>query len=257
MLETRVRGFGENTGGGAGVSFSIPLIVGSGGTGRTTAGSATMLVGINSDGLVYDFYNLMASDNATIVRSGTAYFISANTGVAGSSVVYSATGNSYVLISNATDLTADRALSASTGLTLTDGGANGSVSLSVNMNLRKSAIGFFGAGNCSTSMLMENMRVYIPFNVTLSGVWITAQTAPTGAALIINLDQWNSSLGASTSMFLAGSRPTIADGAFVGSNLLPSTVTIFAGSYLGISVDQVGSTISGSNLTVNVITMTS
>lgn len=90
MLETRLRSFGDNTGGtsgsgSGGTTFTIPLIMSSGGTGITKAGSATMLIGMNSSSAEYDFYNLIASDNATIVRSGTAYFISANTGTGGSS----------------------------------------------------------------------------------------------------------------------------------------------------------------------------
>ena len=64
-----------------------------------------MLVGVNSSGTVYDFYNLIASDNTTIVRNGTGYFISANTGTSSSSAVYAATGNKYVVMDFAADLT--------------------------------------------------------------------------------------------------------------------------------------------------------
>lgn len=63
--------------------ISIPLIVTSGGTGLQTAGSGTMLVGMNSSGVTYDYYLLIASNNATVTRSGTAYYISATTNPGG------------------------------------------------------------------------------------------------------------------------------------------------------------------------------
>lgn len=85
MLETRLRGFGGNTGGssGSGTAFAIPLIIGSGGTGTISTGSATMLVGMHSSNASFDYYNLLGSDNATVIRSGTGYFISAVTNAAG------------------------------------------------------------------------------------------------------------------------------------------------------------------------------
>lgn len=60
-------------------TITYPLGVNSGGTGKTVAGSASALVGINSDGLVYDFFYLRASDNTTLVRTGTNILISATT----------------------------------------------------------------------------------------------------------------------------------------------------------------------------------
>lgn len=57
-------------------SLTIPLIVGSGGTGRTVAGSATTLVGVNSSGSVYDYFLLAGSNSTTVTRSGTSYVIS-------------------------------------------------------------------------------------------------------------------------------------------------------------------------------------
>ena len=78
MLDTRLRGFAYDTTGG-GTSLVPPLSVSSGGTGTIITGSATTLVGVNSSGVVYDYYLLRGSDNATVTRLGTAYFISATT----------------------------------------------------------------------------------------------------------------------------------------------------------------------------------
>jgi len=236
-------------------SLSIPLITTSGGTGRITVGSAHTLLGVNSDGSSLSYYAILASDNTTIVKSGTAIFISASTGAGGSSVVYAATANSYVVISAAADLTAERTLSSSTGLTLVDGGANSSVSLSVNQNVRTRSAGFFVGGNLSTSHISEESRVYIPFNLSASRVSLSIGTSASGASTIIDILQYNHLVLAGTSMFAAnGDKPFIPAGASAGSSTTFTSInTFYAGSYLGFNIDQVGSVVPGSNLTITII----
>ena len=121
MLETRLRTFADNTGGGGGTAFTVPLIASSGGTGTTSIGSATTLVGINSSGLVYDFYLLRASDNATVVRSGTGYFISALTNSASGSGA--STANTYVVTDFTTDLSSEfRLVQSGNSITISTAG---------------------------------------------------------------------------------------------------------------------------------------
>lgn len=231
-------------------SITFPLIVTSGGTGRSTAGSATTLIGMNSSGVVYDYYNLLASDNTTVVRAGTGYFISATTALP---VTYAATGNSYVVISAAADLTAERVLTAGTGINLTDAGANGAVTLSVDSSVRTKSAGFFAGGNLSTAHQTEEARVFIPYTMSAQSVYLAAGNAPTGSNIIVNVQQWNATLAASTAMFAAANRPFILSGNQAGSSLTFDINTLYKGSWLGISIDQVGSTAPGSNLTVNII----
>ena len=112
-------------GGTAQAPITFPLIIGSGGTGIATAGSATSLVGMNSSASVYDFYRLAASDNMTIVRNGTAYLFSATTNAGGSSIVYAATGNKYAVLDLASDLTNEfRLVQSGNSITITTAGNN-------------------------------------------------------------------------------------------------------------------------------------
>lgn len=83
--------------------ISIPLITSSGGTGRTTVGSAHTVLGVNSDGTTLSYYALLASDNVTIVKSGTGIFFSANTG-SGSGGSGASTANTYIVTDFSTDL---------------------------------------------------------------------------------------------------------------------------------------------------------
>lgn len=85
-------------------SIAFPLSIGSGGTGKTTSGNYAALLGV-SDGLQY--FAIQASDNVTIVNAGTSIFISATTNAGGSGVVYAATGNKYVVMDLAGDLTGE------------------------------------------------------------------------------------------------------------------------------------------------------
>ena len=112
-------------GGTAQAPITFPLIIGSGGTGIATAGSATSIVGMNSSASVYDFYRLAASDNMTIVRNGTAYLFSATTNAGGSSIVYAATGNKYAVLDLASDLTNEfRLVQSGNSITITTAGNN-------------------------------------------------------------------------------------------------------------------------------------
>jgi len=107
-------------GGTAQDPITFPLIVGSGGTGIATTGSATTILGVNTSGVVFDYYHLIASDNLTILRANSAYFFSAVTNAAGSNVVYAATGNDYVVMNLAGDLTNEyRLVQSGNSITIT------------------------------------------------------------------------------------------------------------------------------------------
>lgn len=74
-------------------------------------------------------------------------------------------------------------------------------------------------------------------------------TAPTGATLIVDVNLNGTSIFATTQ----ANRPTIAASGFTAQGGAPDTVTVPVGGYLTADVDQVGSTVAGSNLTVTAV----
>ena len=113
---------GQVTSGAFQRAIPFPVIVTSGGSGLSAAGSGTMLVGMNSSGVVYDYYLLKASDNMTIVRNGSSYLFSATTGASGTVDTSSLVQNTRAInttypLSGGGNLTADRMFLIQTGLT--------------------------------------------------------------------------------------------------------------------------------------------
>lgn len=82
----------------------------------------------------------------------------------------------------------------------------------------------------------------------LSLIYISVGTAPTGASIIVDV------LINGTSIFnvTPANKPTIAAGAYTGVSGVPDTKSIASGSYFTVSVTQVGSTVAGSDLTVQI-----
>lgn len=85
--------------------------------------------------------------------------------------------------------------------------------------------------------------------VTLTGCYLSVKTAPTGAALIVDIKKASTPNGTFTSIF--SSLPQISASAFAGNSTSLSTTTLNAGDYLRMDVTQVGSTVAGAGLTVD------
>lgn len=85
-----------------------------------------------------------------------------------------------------------------------------------------------------------------PFDVELIGTSLAVGTAPTGATLIANVKV------ATVPAYSTPARPTIAISAFQGTAGVPDAVTgrITRGTLIVPTVQQVGSTVAGSNLTI-------
>jgi hypothetical protein len=82
--------------------------------------------------------------------------------------------------------------------------------------------------------------------LSINAVTASVGTAPTGASILVDVTKNG------TSIFTTqGNRPTIAIGAFSGVSGVPE-LTWAAGEYLTVDVDQIGSTVAGSDLTVQV-----
>lgn len=83
--------------------------------------------------------------------------------------------------------------------------------------------------------------------LTIASCRATAVTAPTGATLIVDVNK-----DGTTIYTTQGNRPAIAISGNTIKSTNPDVTTIADGSYLTVNVDQVGSTVAGSDLTVQV-----
>jgi hypothetical protein len=89
-------------------------------------------------------------------------------------------------------------------------------------------------------------RFYVEGGYTLLSVRSAVGTAPTGASLIVDVNK-----NGTTVFTTQGNRPTIAISGFTSGKVTNMDVTTFAaGDYITVDVDQVGSTIAGTDLTV-------
>ncbi len=97
------------------------------------------------------------------------------------------------------------------------------------------------------------VRLYAEVDRQIYACRVVANTAPTGANLIVDVN-----LDGATIYTTAANRPTIIAAANVGAWTLPDRVAsagtqIAKGSYMSVDVDQIGSTIAGADLTVEVM----
>lgn len=89
-------------------------------------------------------------------------------------------------------------------------------------------------------------RITLAAASTITGVTASANTAPTGATLIFDVNK-----NGSTVFTTQANRPTIAISANeTASPAVPAVTALAAGDYLTVDIDQVGSTIAGSDLVV-------
>lgn len=80
----------------------------------------------------------------------------------------------------------------------------------------------------------------------IDGVWISAGVAPTGAAILVDVN-----INGTTIFTTQANRPSIAISGFVSSRVTNMDVTtISEGQYFTADVDQVGSTVTGQDLLV-------
>lgn len=89
-------------------------------------------------------------------------------------------------------------------------------------------------------------RFYVEGNYSITSVRASVATAPTGASMIIDVNK-----NGTTIFTTQGNRPTIAISGNTSGKITNMDVTTLAsGDYLTVDVDQVGSTVAGSDLTV-------
>lgn len=88
-------------------------------------------------------------------------------------------------------------------------------------------------------------RFRFPVKATILGVSAAINTAPEGAAAIADVN-----INGTTAFTTQANRPTIAAGAFDSAEVVPDVTAVAAGQYLTVDVDQIGSTVAGSDLVV-------
>lgn len=107
----------------------------------------------------------------------------------------------------------------------------------------ESMVTYGKAGPLVTSV--GSIRYRFPFAATIVGVSLAVGTAPTGASIICDVNK-----NGTTIFTTQANRPTILAGAFnTAAEVTNMNVTsVAAGDYLTFDIDQVGSTVSGANL---------
>lgn len=106
---------------------------------------------------------------------------------------------------------------------------------------------FFKTGALTTTT--GTQRLPIDGTYTIVGTWLMVGTAPTGSSLIVDVNK-----NGTTIYTTQANRPSIAASANAGGpGATPDVTTLAAGDYLTVDIDQVGSSVAGSDLTVSVI----
>ncbi len=96
------------------------------------------------------------------------------------------------------------------------------------------------------------LRATVAFDIDF--VRIGAGTAPTGANLIVDIHYHATDPTAATTIFTTqGNRPEIAAAAYTADSGTPDIVSIAAGGFFWCCIDQMGSTIVGAHIPIEII----
>jgi hypothetical protein len=87
-----------------------------------------------------------------------------------------------------------------------------------------------------------------PCALTITKAKLVVKTAPTGAAIIVDVNK-----NGTTIFTTQANRPQIAIGATTGDSGTPDVTSLAEGDKVTIDIDQIGSTIAGADLTVEVV----
>lgn len=156
--------------------------------------------------------------------------------------------NTSTTIAAGTGLTGGGDLSTNRTLSANFGSTAGTIAQGDHTHtLTFSLTSFFKSGTLTTTT--GTQRLPIDGTYTIVGTRLMVGTAPTGANLIVDVNK-----NGTTIYTTQGNRPTVVAGANAGGpGATPDVTTLAAGDYLTVDIDQVGSTVAGSDLTVSVI----
>jgi hypothetical protein len=88
-------------------------------------------------------------------------------------------------------------------------------------------------------------RFRFPFAARILGVSAAVDTAPTGAAVIVDVNK-----NGTTLYTTQANRPAIAAGQTAASETVPDVTAVVAGDELKVDIDQIGSSAAGADLSV-------
>lgn len=95
-------------------------------------------------------------------------------------------------------------------------------------------------------------RIYCEQAYAVESIRAVATTAPVGASIIVDVNYGTTVANGVTLFTTQANRPTIAAGGNLSAGVLPDVITIPAGSFISVDVDQIGSTTAGADLTVTI-----
>jgi hypothetical protein len=104
---------------------------------------------------------------------------------------------------------------------------------------------FFIAG--AQTVAAKKASALVPMSGVITDIRAYADTAPTGAALIVDVNK-----NGTTVFTTQGNRPTIAISGNASTTTAPDVVAVAAGDRISVDVDQIGSGVAGSDLHVTV-----
>jgi len=150
----------------------------------------------------------------------------------------------------ATKLATGRTISLTGDVTGTSGSFDGSGNASIAATVAavpskatEQVVTFVKSGDLVTGT--GTFRFYAQYALTLVEMEISVATAPTGAAILVDLNK-----NGTTVFSTQSNRPTVAISGFVGTTTTFNTTTLADGDYLTVDIDQIGSTVAGADLIV-------
>lgn len=152
----------------------------------------------------------------------------------------------------------NRTIAAGSGLSGTSN-LGSDVQLSINTNVRDRMITFFAPAALSTTAAFEQMRIRIPFNMDLVSVFLALASTALTTGVTSQILQYSNPSGAGERMYTTSANfPMIYTNQAIGSAGAAAIGTLFAGSFLGIDILQVGAAgAQGSGMTVTLVARTS
>lgn len=116
------------------------------------------------------------------------------------------------------------------------------------LKLERRMVVFAKEGTLATQTGAIRMPNELGVAMTIIEVILHVGTAPTGAAIIVDVNK-----GGTTIFTTQANRPQVAIGANVGNSTSIDVASWTDGEYLTFDIDQIGSTVEGSDLTVTVV----
>lgn len=160
-------------------------------------------------------------------------------------------GGGHTIEEETTPLTARSKLSfQGAGVTVTDDSGNDRTVVTIPLGTSPDLTAIFTQDLGILATVTGAIRIYNNTGTTktINKVFLSVSTAPTGAAIIVDIHK-----NGTTIFTNQANRPQISAGANTGYSTTMAVTEWADGEYLTMDVDQVGSTVAGSYLAVNVV----